>query len=132
MNKQFLTTEQMKSLIKLGVDYGKASVCECISSEGKQVFIASDSLSFLPDKNNVTWTVFKVFTLNDIIEILPDFIITNNTSYDLKLMKSYNRFYYESGDKILYDSLIDFADSIIVSAYNTLVWVLKNGHLKTK
>lgn len=132
MNKQVLTTEQMKSLIKLGIDYGKASMCECISSEGKQILIASDSLSFLPDKDKVTWTVFKVFTLQDIIEILPDFIITNNMSYDFKLLKSYNRFYYESGETILYDSLIDFADSMITSAYNTLVWVLENGHLKIK
>lgn len=47
------------------------------------MYIASDSLSFLPDRDDVTWTVFKVFTLQDILELFPKEIIIKKASYQL-------------------------------------------------
>ena len=136
MNKQVLSTKQMKSLIKLGVDYGKASMCECISSEGKQVFIASSSLSFLPDRDNVTWTVFKVFTLQDILEMIPKEIIIKKVSYQLNWNPLNGSLRYDnvSGFEgtILYGCCYSDEEGILHAAYNTLAWVIENGYLKTE
>jgi len=136
MNKQVLSTEQMKSLIKLGIDYRKASMCECISSEGKQILISSDSLSFLPDKDKVIWTVFKVFTLQDIFDMLPKEIIIKKVSYQLNWNPLNGSLRYDNvyGDEgtTLYGCCYIEEEGILYAAYNILVWVLKNGYIKTK
>ncbi len=127
MNKQVLSTEQMKSLIKLGIDYRKASMCECISSEGKQVFIGSESLSFLPDRDDVTWTVFKVFTLQDILELLPKEIIIKKVSYQLNWNPLNGSLRYDNmyGDEVttLYSVYYTEDEGILYAAYNLLVWI---------
>ena len=133
MKNQVLSTEQMQTLIKLGVDYSNASMCECISSDGKHAFIASESLSFLPKNDGVTWTVFKVFTLQDIFDLLPKEIVIKKVSYQLNWNPLNGSLRYDNvcGNEgsVLYGVCYTEEEGILFAAYHLLVWVAITGHL---
>ena len=109
--KSVLTPEESHRLIDLGVDPKLAS---------KETFIFN-----------------KIFTLTDILAILPKEIEDSNldiisTQVDIKNHKKVSGWmatYIDSHNDLTFtDGLVFQAPELIDALYSLLVWVLKNGH----
>jgi len=71
MENQVLEIGQMEYLQKVGIDISKASMCLCISGSKKRIVLPSDSLCFLEKIEEGKWEIYKVFTLQDCMKLLP-------------------------------------------------------------
>ena len=134
----------MNQLKELGVDTSKASMAVyCIyAGEEKEYDILSSNGAF-PEKqehdrfgygihNIVAFDKKPVFTLQDIIELLPNQLMHKGETLYLNfenIGREYG-FYYVAVDFEIY---IYFNDkNMLQAAYNMLIWVIENGYLKTK
>lgn len=164
MKNQTLSIEQMKHLKELGVDTSKASIVllfldengECVGwgiNHGKEY-----PLYEVYDENSETWMPcymeildaktgnydhsFRdecgVFTLQDIISMLPKMIPNQGSYYDLSSdMKNYICYKIdcdEEEDEALFEPYLitKTGDCILDIAYQILCWVAENGYLKNK
>ena len=125
-----LSIEQMNKLEELGVDVSNASMCYI------SIYPYGDlSDGIVPvgkDFNKNFYNEFgDVFTLQDIIELLPYSIYSNGKCYCITMIKtcSLYHFIYENVNGELYHTRNYY---ILQSAYDMLLWVIENGYLKTK
>lgn len=136
MKNQVLSIDQMQHLKELGVDTSKASMklvsnmqssdCEYDDNDNPKNFhYVAVEQSFYSKQYNEKG---NVFTLQDIISMLPD-SIDNNI---LTIRKCAN------GVSVSYENLytrsilsISQEDSLIKSSYEMLVWCLSYGIIKT-
>lgn len=130
-----LSIEQMHQLKELGVDTSKASMCyvskytSCDFDDGDEIVVVCN------DFNKRLYNEFgPAFTLQDIIELLPKTISNTlgkaslliapnclNTEYQVMYVDGYGSY------KVMHQG-----KCILDAAYNMLIWVIENGHLKTK
>ena len=147
MKNQVLSIEQMRKLKELGVDTSKASmaVYNIYAGEQKEYDILAANGAFAEKQehdrfgygihNVVSFDKKTVFTLQDIIELLPKKIRDFELNWYMNIMiiryDYYNSF---DGIDVLNGSSFGFCDnnSILESAYEMLIWVIENGYLKTK
>ena len=140
MENQVLSIEQMNRLKELGVDVSNASV-----RVGQMVFYHGDScygvdsynVHLLKDDDDDTSCFeeeYKLFTLQDIIELLPKSIIINSVKHwfcvsQNCLLTEFQVMYFDGYDSY---GVIKQNKSLLQAAYNMLIWVIENGYLKTK
>lgn len=121
-----LSIEQMTKLKELGVDTSKASV-----RVGKMEFKHGDpwygkeeyDVFLFDNEDNDTQCIvesYRAFNLQDVIELLP---IEN---IDIR-RNCHERWVISYKDEITFKS-----EFMIDAAYLMLIWVIENGHLKTK
>ena len=141
-----LSIEQMARLKELGVDTSIASMAiyNIYSGEEKEYDILSSNGAF-PEKqehdrfgygihNIVAFDKKPVFTLQDVIELLPKSILINSVKHWICvspncLLTEFQIMYVDGDDS---DAVMKQDKSLLQSAYNMLIWVIENGHLKTK
>lgn len=122
-----LSIEQMNRLKKLGVDVAPKAECIMYSSVGGDDYKLMYGQSVCEDD-------MMAFTLQDIIELLPKTISNTlgkaslliapnclNTEYQVMYVDGYGSY------KVMHQG-----KCILDAAYNMLIWVIENGHLKTK
>lgn len=135
-----LSLEQMNRLKELGVDVSNASV-----RVGQMVFYHGDSwygvdsynVHLLEDDDDDTSCFeeeYKLFTLQDIIELLPKSILINSVKHWICvspncLLTEFQVMYVDGDDSY---AVMRQDKSLLQAAYNMLIWVIENGYLKTK
>ena len=128
-----LSLEQMNKLKELGVDVSNASMCYISIYPYGDLSDGIVPVSKDFDKN--FYNEFgDVFTLQDIIELLPDTIeVGKNNYYYLILQKETNAYYHCVYENLDLEILHRYRSSTMIeSAYQMLLWVIENGYLKTK
>ena len=135
MKNQVLSIEQMQKLKELGVDTSKASMYyiskypSCDFDDGDSIVVVSK------DFNKRLYNEFgPAFTLQDLIELLPKSIIINSVKHWIKispncLLTEFQIMYVDGDDSY---AVIKQNKSLLQAAYQMLIWVIENGHLKTK
>ena len=108
-----LSIEQMTRLKELGVDVTPKEECLMYSSVGGDDYKLMYGQSVCEDD-------MKAFTLQDVIELLPIENIDIRRNCHERWVMSYK-------DEITFKS-----EFMIDAAYLMLIWVIENGHLKTK
>lgn len=135
MRNKVLSVDQMQLLKKLGVDISKASMYWMRSlhrSSFNDNLKGKWFLSLQKEYIVYSFTSYEVvptFTLQDIINILPD-SIDNNVLTVRKCANSANISYENTYTRSIL-SLFEKED-IIEAAYEMLVWCVKNGYVKNK
>lgn len=132
MKTQVLTIEQMKHLQELGVDTSKASCCWCSAYDIEQFVMPIEDKDFF-NSDKLT------FTLQDMLEMMPESITSDNILYHFELLKlgsSYSMGYkcivYENNgehNRIEYLILV-WDKKILTCANEMLCWLAENGYLK--
>ena len=76
------------------------------------------------------------FSLQDVLELLPVEIFTGRSNFYLNIAKFDNNSYTISYEIQLQDGSIEEVllsdNNLLEGAYEMLIWVIENGHLKTK
>ena len=124
-----LSIEQMTKLKELGVDVEPNGLdfmySEVVPVECRLMYAES-----------VCEDDMKAFTLQDVIELLPAEIQTNDSNYYLVITKIAKDSYISAYDIDLQDGSMNevqfFSNDVLDAAYQMLIWVIENGHLKTK
>ena len=140
MKNQVLSIEQMRKLKELGVDTSKASmaVYNIYAGEQKEYDILAANRAFAEKQehdrfgygihNVVSFDKKPVFTLQDIIELLP---YTFDNFY-LKIYRGINMYYFIYESINSEDDIIEKGNTPLLAAYNMLIWVAENGYLTSK
>lgn len=141
MKTQVLSVEQMQHLQELGIDTSKAKICwyaiyETLPNWYNELRIRDnvfdDYYPFMP-----------TFTLQDILEMMPESITSNNILYHFELLKlgsSYSIGYKGIIDKIIDENNVDeintikyhillWDKNILTCAYETLCWLAENNYI---
>ena len=139
-----LTIEQMNKLKELGVDTSIASMAiyDIYAGENKVYYIIASNGAFPEEQeydrfgygiySAVAFCKKPVFTLQDIIELLPPQLMheEENIYFSFESIGKEYGFYYVTVD---FEIRIYFNNTnILQSAYSMLLWVIENGYLKTK
>ena len=142
MKNQVLSIEQMQKLKELGVNTSKASmaVYNIYAGEQKEYDILAANGAFAEKQerdrfgygihNVVSFDKKPVFTLQDIIELLPR-EVTDYADYQLLISKQRDSYSvsYENTDSFLVSFCrVELLDCL----YEMLLWVIDNGYLETK
>ena len=118
-----LSIEQMTRLKELGVDTSKASMHYVYMPTAMSILSGTDELESEPtlfiSQPNMQHQ-YPTFTLQDVIELLPIENIDIRRNCHERWVMSYK-------DEITFKS-----EFMIDAAYKMLIWVIENGHLKTK
>ena len=122
-----LSIDQMHQLKELGVDVKPKGMCLMYTSDSSDSYYLKYGESTCEDD-------VKAFTLQDIIELLPDTIeVGKNNYYYLILQKETNAYYHCVYENLDLEILHRYRSSTMIeSAYQMLLWVIENGYLKTK
>ena len=140
MKNQVLSIEQMQKLKELGVDTSKASmaVYNIYAGEQKEYDILAANGAFAEKQehdrfgygihNVVSFDKKPVFTLQDIIELLP---YTFDNFY-LKIYRGINMYYFIYESINSEDDIIEKGNTPLLAAYNMLIWIAENGYLTSK
>ena len=125
MNGQVLSISQMEHLQELGLDTSKAS-CYIWESEGKEYLYWGKC----EDINGI-----PIFTLQDILELLPTIIKHEDEAYYIEIGKYvslkeswYVRYSNNCEEELQYKVRND----LLEVAYEVLCWCIENGYLKVK
>lgn len=132
MSKQVLDIEQMNHLKKLGVDTSEASTKEYIISETESYCGYSRSIVIIDGYIEHYIEENKTFTLQDILDLLPNVVISNNKYFKLCIEMSGEKWciYYYTADTT---ELISKDDIYLIdAAYEILCWCAENGYLNNK
>ena len=146
MENQVLTIEQMKQLKEFGVDTSKASMAiyNIYAGEEKEYDILSSNGAFSEKQehdrfgygihNIVAFDKKPVFTLQDIIELLPKSILINSVKHWICvgpnfLLTEFQLMYVDGNDSY---AVMRQDKSLLQAAYNMFLWVIENGHFLKK
>lgn len=140
--KTKLTIEESAKLIELGVD-PKMAKSVCLDFNGTYAYISGEETKTVVDWVNMEYYTEQpvVFTLTDILSILPKEIEDSNldiisTQVDIKNHKKISGWmvtYIDSHNDLAFGYESIFQAPELIDALNPLlIWVLKNGHLKTE
>lgn len=141
MEKQVLSIERMQHLQELGLDTSKASMCwvKDLTKEIAEEKEIDMTIGWSLDFNNPEFYKYEwmkgipTFTLQDILELLPKYLINNQIRYKLTVCfsKTANHWlimYYDNHNVLEFYS----NSEIIDAAYYLLCWCIENGYIKTK
>ena len=122
-----LTIEQMNKLKELGVDVKPKGMCLMYTSDSSDCYYLKYGESTCEDD-------VAAFSLQDVIELLPDTIeVGKNNYYYLILQKETNAYYHCVYENLDLEILHRYRYSTMIeSAYEMLLWVIENGYLETK
>lgn len=132
MNKQVLDIKQMKHLIKLGVDDSKASLCWIVDENmiyKPFISLSSDAI----DHVDSTTSAIPAFTLQDILDLLPESIKTTNYTFHLHINYEHNHiaYAYTNGNGCTWlNQSFRINNNLLEAAYKMLCWCAENGYLK--
>ena len=134
MSKQTLTPEQMQHLQELGCSTRNASMCLIRDTEGNRHLSVHDEYCYEAAYMNP----IPVYTLADIIEMLPSYIHFSGKNYWLEIDKEnevgtideYAVQYLINSEKILHR--VRKTENLIDAAYEMLCWCLENKYIETK
>lgn len=134
--------EQMKHLKELGADTNKAGMKlisvypSCDYDEGELCEYIPVDCRFHAKKYNERG---KTFTLQNILELLPNFILKDELRYDLLSYMHNGMVYKLDMNSISYDDILEDylhieseGSGLLNMAYRMLCWCTKNGYLKNK
>mgnify|MGYP003478011607 CR=1 FL=1 len=132
MKDQVLSVEQMQKLKKLGIDDSKAKIywvrqtnsSKCNDPINGKYFLSLSKGDNLMRCGFITYETTPTFTLQDMIELMPDDI-----DYVFSLVISKNYIAYRNDDSNVEKHLIYGDDSILENAYNMLVWLAENKYI---
>lgn len=135
MSKQVLSIEQMKHLQELGLDLGNTMFCwrrRAVNSMGREVNGAW-ALSInqpMIVQNFASYEQISAFTLQDILDLLPEEILKGERIYQLVIERTEGRYFisYYWCDNLLVS--ID-NELLIDAAYEMLCWCIENGYVET-
>lgn len=141
-----LTIEQMNKLKGLGVDTSIASMAiyDIYAGENKVYDIIASNGAFPEDQeydrfgygiySAVAFCKKPVFTLQDIIELLPNTLPHQFLSPTLRITKnSVDYVDYSFFENVFIEhSEYDEKENILNASYNMLIWVIEKCYLKTK
>ena len=120
MENQVLSIEQMTKLKELGVDVTPKGTCLMYTSDSSDNYYLKYGESTCEDD-------VVAFGLQDVIELLP---YTFNNNY-LRIYRSISIYYFIYENMNLEDDILEKGRNPLEAAYNMLIWVIENGHLKT-
>lgn len=134
--KPTLTIEQMQHLSELGCSTRNASMCLIRDTEGNRHLSVHDEYCYEAAYMNP----IPVYTLADIIELLPSAIIKDGDEYWLEFGKSNlpheKDTYYVKYISLFDIDLVSFGTQqdyeLIDVAYQMLCWCIENRHIETK
>ena len=134
--KQILTPEQMRHLSELGCSTRNASMCLIRDTEGNRHLSVHDEYCYEASYMNP----IPVYTLTDIIEMLPSTVNTSGDEYWLEFGKSNLPVeidtYYAVYNSLFDHRLVYYGSSkdheLIDVAYKMLCWCLENKYIETK
>lgn len=146
MKDQVLSIEQMQHLKELGVDTSKASMVLIITDPYGDILDWDEEIfGFNEEEKNLEYFDAEtgnydhsyrkdcgVFTLQDIIDLLPKEIYTEKN--ELATLKIYfpNDGYWEFSYMGFHKCMEFFIEeNIIDAAYEMLCWCIKEGYIKT-
>lgn len=138
MKNQTLSIERMRHLRNLGVDTSKASMCWSKIIDGEfPKLIGSCYLISYDNKcqSNKSYEIIPVFTLIDIMNLLPRYINYNDISCALEISpggecNSGWTVSYRACADIKFDTIhLTFSNNVINAAYKMLCWCAENGYL---
>ena len=122
-----LILEQMNKLKELGVDVSPKELCLVYSRGGWREYRLKYQKLYYSDD-------IKAFTLQDVIELLPNTLPHQFLLPTLRITKNSVDYvdYSFFAEVFIEHSEYDGKDTILHAAYNMLIWVIENGYLKTK
>ncbi len=139
MSKQCLNVEQMQHLKELGVDTSNANFywhrTKSLNNyeEWDEWKLYYGVLKLARGFTTINCEYVRTFTLQDILDLLPEEIYTEEN--ELATLKIYfpNDGYWEFSYMGLHKCMEFFLEeNLIDAAYEMLCWVIENGYLKTK
>ena len=124
---EVLSIEQMNRLKELGVDVKPKGTCLMYTSDSSDNYYLKYGESTCEDD-------VAAFSLQDVIELLPKYIIINSVTHWICvsqncLLTEFQIMYVDGNDSY---SVIKQNKSLLQAAYEMLLWVIENGYLKTK
>lgn len=126
--KQTLTPEQMRNLSELGRSTRNASMCLIRDTEGNRHLSVHDEYCYEASYMNP----IPVYTLADIIEMLPKKIMVGKLKYEISIYTIDGKWavdYYSETDA---DIQSEECESLIDAVYSRLCWCLENKYIETK
>lgn len=120
--KQVLSIEQMEHLQELGLDTSDASMCIewRESDESKKVVASLDADTYYD-------YYYETYTLQDILDKLPEFIQT----YDLYIFKKVGLWWFKYVDVTNNGTVhLEKMPRLIDAAYYMLCWCIGKGYVK--
>lgn len=140
MENQVLSTEQMQELKGLGIDISKASMLWYprmtmdIQNGKGHVYVESHYLVINHIDSKHFWDTrvgketYPTFTLQDILEMLPKVIMTEEDNFELYLntYQCYVQYRDSKHNKMLN---IEFGNSILEAAFSMLKWCKQNNYI---
>lgn len=138
MKNQVLSIERMLRLKKLGVDTRNASLTWVLYPANIRGDVAPHLTMWRWEqvKDEQKKVCVPAFTLQDIIELLPECVPVNDEqSYDSEaeffMNKHSCRYVYRDCEgNPLYTGSKEYGNNVLESAYNLLCWCAENGYLK--
>lgn len=145
MSKQVLDIEQMKHLQKLGLDTSKASMVLLYTDDEGEIIEWDDVDEFtekfitLHDAETGNYDHsyrknFGVFTVQDILDLLPKEIAKDGCTWSASLYIDYedNIIAYGNTDRYGFEVYHEetICDNIIDALYQMLCWCIKNEYVK--
>ncbi len=131
MGKQTLCIEQMRHLKELGLNIDNASLCVRVADPTEYMF----NYAAYSDLMEYGFETFPVFTVQDILDLLPIYIDAQMSRYELRI----KRMGFDN-DKVMYGVLYEAQDYIdwyvmqsypelIDAAYEMLLWCIKEQYI---
>lgn len=142
MKTQVLSVGQMKHLQEFGVDTSKAKMSYYATYESEPHWYNT-----LRERDNIfdnNYPHMPTFTLQDMLEMIPESITSDNILYHFELLKlgssTYSIGYKGIIDKIVDENNIDETSTIkyhillwnknlLTCAYETLCWLAENNYI---
>ena len=125
MKDQVLSIEKMQKLKELGVDASKASMCyvffESDGSKYTDIVVHDESCYEMACMNPI-----PTFTLQDMIELMPNNVKYEGKSYYLSIDK---KFVGYIDDMVVEDCVLESDSNILENTYNVLVWLAENKYI---
>ena len=130
MEDQVLTIAQMQELIDMGVDISKASMCwiGCADGNGVYPYDKTWKKCFEEHLNTIPKVLTPTFTLQDMLNILPNVIMTEEDNFELCLnIYQCNTQYRDSKHNKQLN--FEFGGSILESTFKMLKWCKQNNYI---
>ena len=134
MKDQVLSVEQMQKLKKLGIDDSKAKIywvrqtnsSKCNDPINGKYFLSLSKGDKLMHCGFITYETTPTFTLQDMIELMPNNVKYEGKSYYLSIDK---KFVGYIDDIDVEDCVLESEGNILENTYNVLVWLAENKYI---
>lgn len=138
MKEQVLSIEQMQHLKELGVDTSKASMALVYRNAYGDIvdwdYVSEYHEPDIGEHNPYIRSKYGAFTLQDIIDLLPKMITTNDFHRDrVRFVADFSEnkigyaYSHETCGEISFYKEFCWVDKIINAAYEMLCWYIKNN-----